>query len=190
MDEVKRLFVRRYPQKVFVFQNSLAAADSIPWVDALAEGELPFSPALEIDYRRYGAGEAGLAWLDEEWTLFVPHGDGRAVLIQAIECLQKVLRREKIPLGHLKFLVKAGSFRTKISLTSLDEPDLCASLPPFYTSRIELLVNGRAEMESQAFQSLLHTALTSSGIAFQISNSSVFHPAIPRPAYRIASFPE
>ncbi len=48
------------------------------WVEALVSGAgVAPVEVFDIDYARYGAGEATLAWLDERLVFSVPEGMGR-----------------------------------------------------------------------------------------------------------------
>ena len=158
-----------------------------PWLEEIQPGDLAAArSALEIDYARYGAGEAQLAWLDEEVSLAVQLGEGRDVLLRLIQHLTGELDRRKAGIGHLKFIIQDGSSGSKLSITTLSEPDWEDNLPELYGSQVSLLVNARVEMPADELQFILQETLESCGAKFTIRNAETFHPAPPQPTYRMS----
>ena len=186
IEEIRVLLKDRCPGKPYRLQSSLSQAGVQPWLELIQAGHLGLpSTALEIDYARYGAGEAQLAWLDEEVSLAVPLGEGRDVLLRLIHHLTGELDRRKAGIGHLKFIIQDGSSGIKLSITTLSEPDWEDNLPELYGSQVSLLVNARVEMPADELQFILQGALEGCGAIFTIRNSEAFHPAQPQPTYRM-----
>jgi G3E family GTPase len=184
-DEVADLFRQIYPQKEFLFQNSLAANGTNEWLQKISNsnGCLPVH-SLEIDYQRYGAGESQLAWLDEEWMIQVEDGTSRSVITQLLERVVTALRQQAIPIGHLKFLVSDGNIQTKISLTTIETPDWLAELPQLSGTQINLLINGRVQMDPNEFRNLIDNVFRSNEVISEVVHSNAFHPGQPQPTFR------
>jgi hypothetical protein len=145
--------------------------------------------ALDIDYTRYGAGEAQLAWLDEEISLALLAGKERAGLIAVIEAIIGAIREQHAPVGHVKFLIRGQNIEHKISFVTLDEPDCLQHIPPILDSRLTLLVNARVEIEAATLRQIVKHAIEKVAgqekISYAESEVSFFHPDLPRPTHRL-----
>jgi Ni2+-binding GTPase involved in maturation of urease and hydrogenase len=192
--EVRALAETRFPDKWVRLQNSLNPQEVEAWALALEAGghaTAYATPAtsLDIDYARYGAGEARLAWLDEMLTFNVPSADGRAVVIRFMDTLITRLRREEVAVGHLKFLVSGGQESAKVSFPTLIAEDWEQEVPVLSGSEIQVLVNARAEIPAARLRDLVadaaETTTTEAGATYEASHISSFHPAFPKPTHRI-----
>jgi Ni2+-binding GTPase involved in maturation of urease and hydrogenase len=205
--EIQHLARDRFPNKPIRLQNSLDPASIADWVDMLTSGEVPLpSASLDIDYTRYGDGEAQLAWLDEVITLQVPQGQGRAVILTLIEGILGGIRQREIAVGHLKFFVRRGSGvrpepveDVKISFSAL--PDATSptgdsadgawqtQIPVLTGTQVTLLVNARVETKAIALRELVQQAIEHTiavtGATYQESDVAFFHPKFPDPTHRL-----
>ena len=171
------------------FQNSLSNESVISWVDALQGGAVVPQGALKINYDRYSRGETQMAWLDETLSLDIPGGEGRQVVMAIIEALLAGLSNEQAAIGHLKFILESGGVSTKLSFTSLEDPNWRGTLPRGLGHEIRVLVNMRAELEAERLRQILQAALhrTAEIFDFRYEESHVdfFHPAPPKPTHRL-----
>jgi len=186
--ELDSLLDQHYPGQPHLLQTSLTVDGVWPWLDLIESGrlELP-SSALEIDYTRYGAGEAQLAWLDEQITLTFPAGQGRRLLIEALTRFLAALLERRAAIGHLKFIVEAPGLPggAKLSFTTLPEPGWEQRVPELPGAQANLLVNARVEMEAAGLKSLLEHSLAESQLAVTHHHAMAFHPPQPKPTYRM-----
>ena len=127
MDELQCLFQRAYPGKICRPQNSLAEADISTWWAEITTGNYLPQISLQVDYGRYGRGEAELSWLDEDLEIGWSGMEGRALLISFLEGIRAGLAGR--PIGHVKFFLEAPGLNCKISLTTLADPNWLADLP-------------------------------------------------------------
>ncbi len=188
--ELLTLARQRFPGKAIRLQNSLEAGDIAGWVAALESGALGLpGAALEIDYARYGAGEARLAWLDETATLRVTEGQGRAVALHAIGAIVDALRQRQAAVGHLKFFVRGADEDAKVSFPTLDEAGWEAAVPSLSGTLVTLLINARVEMGAEILRDVVAQAVRQAaatcGAAFDESAIAFFHPGFPSPTHRI-----
>jgi Ni2+-binding GTPase involved in maturation of urease and hydrogenase len=181
---------QRYPAKEILTQRSLEPAGVAVWLERLDQGKLAFpAPTLEIDYQKYGAGEADLAWLDQTIRL---HGVGlRPAIIRWIEALLAALESARIPIGHLKLIVTPqGGAPAKISFTTPVLPGWQQQVPEI-EGNVEILLNGRVQMPAADLQELvsqhLQSALNGHAIHIETENLAAFHPGFPRPTHRIVN---
>lgn len=187
LSSLKTLAAERYADKNVLFQSTLAQGGVDAWLAHIQSGQaaLP-GRSLDIDYQRYGAGEARLAWLDQTLTLDLPTGqNAHALLTALLEDFLAELRAENAAIGHLKLLAQneAGE-GCKISLTTLEEPGWQRRIPEMRGGQLQLLVNARVEMEAERLNAVFFAALQRRGVKAQTMNNAYFHPAQPNPTHR------
>jgi len=172
------------------FQNSLSNESVISWVDALQGGAVVSQGALKINYDRYSRGETQMAWLDETLSLDIAGGEGRQVVTAIIEALLAGLSNQQAAIGHLKFILESGGVSTKLSFTSLEDPNWRDTVPRGLGHEIRVLVNMRAEIGAvrlhQTLQQVLQTVQEKFNFQYAESNIEYFPPARPDPTHRLA----
>ena len=188
-EDLNLLIAQHYPAKAVLFQNSLAPGSAANWLRRLSKkgtGPLP-TRSLDIDYQRYGAGEARLAWLDQTLTIELAGRSGRQALQQLIEEFLAALQAQPAAIGHVKFLAQSsGGGSCKLSFPTLPETGWQERIPDLPGERIDLLINARVEMEADALQALFAAVLQRSGLDIHSEGSQSFHPGQPNPTHRIS----
>ncbi len=189
-EELETLARRRFSTKSLRFQNSLDPASLAAWLKELETGAGTFpGPSLDIDYTRYGAGEARLAWLDEEVALDLPPGKGRAVLIAIIGAIMEGLGQRQAPVGHVKFLIRGETGEHKVSFAAPAETHWQEQLPPLMDDHLTLLINARVEIEASSLRQIVRDALEASArqgdFTYASTSRAAFHPGFPRPTHRL-----
>ena len=209
-----------FPGRRLLVQDSRAAAGAAAWVrDIAAAGAvtaLPPADALlagvEVDYDRYGAAEAALAWSDRELELTGIEGRATAAARAVIGRVVAALQRSDAAVGHVKFLIRDHYRDAKVSITAADLADGGGAdlargggngsgawqeqLPALAGDRITLIVNARVEMDAGALDRLIDQAVAEAAAALNRERASApvqvhtrgrsaFHPAYPEPVYRI-----
>jgi hypothetical protein len=172
------------------FQNSLAGESVGGWVASLQGGKAPLpDTALDIDYGRYGRGEAHMAWLDETLSLSVSSAEGRQVVLAIIEALLDALSQERAAIGHLKFVLDGSGAPAKISFTGLEDIGWQEAVPELPGDEIKILVNMRAETAADRLHQVLHRALARVQNRFEFTfretDVEFFHPSQPKPTHRL-----
>lgn len=189
--ELADLARSRFPDKRFLFQDSHQPAQVQRWLEVLNSTPYDFqSQPLEMDYVRYGAGEARLAWLDEKLVLKVLPGKADALLVNLIQTILEAVHQQHVPVGHLKFFIQAGEKEVKVSFPTLTEDNWENQVRGFDGStEIQLLINGRIEVEASVLKELIQQALAKTADSFQAEISHVeidyFHPGFPHPTHRM-----
>jgi len=185
--ETVSLLRARYPGKAVLKQNSLAEGGVDAWLAGLDSGAgLLAQESLEIDYARYGRGEAQLAWLDEVVTLDAAQGDAGEAVERLVVALVDGLKARNAAIGHLKFIISGDGVEEKLSIPSMEEPGWHERFPLRLGRRAGLLVNARVEMEAQELRRLFAEALSACGAAVTESQVDFFHPGQPNPTHRMA----
>ncbi len=189
LDETLALARAAYPDKRIRPQRSLDADSVAGWLAALEQAAQPPDTALEMDYARYGAGEAALAWLDLDLALDAPGADGRAAAAALIGAAVAAARAGGFAVAHLKFLVRAGAQGVKVSVPALDDGAWAGQLPPLPGGALTLLVNARVEAGADALRDTLLAALQAAaaeaGVALAVRRADSFHPPQPVPTHRL-----
>lgn len=179
-----------YTSRTFVFQNSLNEHAVRNWLEVLDSLPSRDHMAVSIDYDRYGAGEANLAWLDESIDVNTKDNAAVAVARDLIETIKSALRREHIAVGHLKFHVKSDTGATKVSYGSVPEYDSPPVLAIGDCNRLQIVVNARAEISPTRLREVVATSLDAVRARHSVGilerDISAFQPGYPRPTYRLA----
>jgi hypothetical protein len=185
IDEIRHQLASWYPEKEIITQSSLSPTGVDNWLALLEDGSalLP-TQSLEIDYARYGLGEAQLAWLDG--MVYLKGAGLEAGLKLMIKDVVSKLRSRGAPIGHLKFLIQSGETEAKLSFVTLEERGWEDHIPSIQGNEARLLVNARVEMPAADLRELFHSSLVESNLEFSEDGVSYFHPKQPNPTYRYA----
>lgn len=178
------------PQVPFRLQNSLLQESVTGWLEMIRQpGWYQPGSSLDIDYARYGRGEAHMAWLDETLILRVPNGDPRLIVIELFQSLLELLQSAGVSVGHLKFILQSGEVSAKVSFTAIDEPGWQDIIPALPDREVRLLVNARVEAPAEDlrryFQDALQLTQAKHRFSYQEEDLSFFHPGQPKPTHRI-----
>ena len=181
--ETESLARELYPDATLRLQNSLDSESVAGWVDLITGGRVPLpGRSVEIDYERYGAGEADLAWLDERIALTFPEGGGRAAVTRLLGEIARAFQREQWPVGHFKCAIESEADPAKISIceTAADWRD---AVPELAGTEVTLILNARVQAGAGRLREVVNEAVRSvNGIATQ---TAAFHPGFPTPTHRL-----
>ena len=188
-DKIRRLTAERYPGKTILFQDSRSEENVRQWLEAIQLGRSPLpSKSLEIDYQRYGQGEAELAWLDKELTLQAPPGAARQVTIHFIEQILGQLAAAQAAVAHLKLLITCDDQHTKLSITASSGKDWRANLPQLGDEPVQVEFNARVQIDPPTLDFIFSYALASAakipGVQVQSAGLPAFKPDFPKPTHR------
>ena len=186
LDLIRQLLKDKYPFKKITGINGTNNKSTLQWLDALHEPVENNKPAsLNIDYDIYGAGEAMLAWLDAELSIFSQTKKAKQTAIQLVQAIHQNIKERGLAIGHLKFLIDDT---IKISYTATAE-DLRNTEHEASSSAL-LLVNARIQTSPENLSRLTNQAIqqteTDTGCTIIKESFSAFKPGFPKPLYRIA----
>ena len=179
-----------YPGKVIHAQNSRADTGIASWLERIQKDRslIPHR-AVNIDYDRYAAGEAELAWLDEAITVTAPEGRLRTTLIALIDAIRADLRQSALPVGHVKFHLAAVGVEAKLSLPTLLDAIAESDIPEFTGNTCSVLINARVQTASDilrdCIKASIERAMLDTGARFEVVDLAHFHPGYPHPTHRI-----
>lgn len=192
LKEARRLIEEHYPDKKILCQNALDQTDIADWLHILS-GMAPTTArqTLDIDYDLYGAGEAKLGWLDAEFEIRSKGNNTIESAYKFVNGIFETIRDKKLPIGHLKFLLKAENYRQKISFNVKNQSKIKPEANEYKTDYISILVNARVQTKPENLKKIVHE--TVKNIENEIVGTvkkktlSAFQPGFPKPTHRMMS---
>ncbi len=181
---------QKYPNKPMIAQNTLTQKGIQHWVERITANTncLPTN-TLDIDYKKYGAGEAELAWLDDELEIQVNPGGGHEAIVCFLNELLQNMENKNIPIGHFKVWIKASDCSFKQSFTSTHEDHWQDNIPHFYADIFTILINLRAQAPKRILREMICESIEvlcwNVGATCLEKKSEAFHPALPIPTHRM-----
>lgn len=160
------------------------------WLDAVLNDD-PFVPAipLEIDYARYAAAEAALAWMNWRAALVCAKPlTPAAVVGPVLQSLQRELVACGAEIAHLKAFVQSRTGYVKASICAAGEkPAAEGTLDAPPVTRHEFVLNMRVKADPQQLEAALAAALVAFPGRAEVGHLECFRPSPPTPESRIAS---
>jgi G3E family GTPase len=189
LNKVKEVIRSDYSTKKTLFLNSFDKELVHEWITACND----FRPSqnrksLELDYDLYGEGEARLAWLDEELSIFTADKTAATLALQLVDTIYKSINEYKYFIGHLKFFIDDGENKKKISYTASGREKPSFSFELMRTHRVSLLINARVQTGPHRLQEIVDTAIKKMSlhpdVKITVNNFSSFRPGKPKPTHR------
>ncbi len=191
--QAKQLIEAEYGDKIILYQNSLSGEDIGQWLSLINNNYQNESlrPSLEIDYDIYGAGEAELAWLDEEIGIVTKDKSAVAAGHMLIHKIYDGIIAGGYPLGHLKFLIDDGREQKKLGYTAMDVKQKGDDESYPETDRIIILINARVQVSPVLLQKIVADAIDETELSADCkifeNKLSAFQPGYPQPTHRITA---
>jgi G3E family GTPase len=186
MNQVLKL---KYPSKIFLFQNSLDEEDIKQWLDIVEHLPEMTRKLLSIDYEQYAKGEAELAWLDQ--TLFISTPFENAVF-RSRQIIGKIFDRiqeQRLPIGHLKFILENPHGHEKVSFTTMST-STTVRLKLRESNAVSMMINARVQTLPETLISVIDSVITEVNripdVTIKFEDRSAFVPGYPRPTYRLS----
>ncbi len=173
------------------------------WFEAAFGGETAATQIIEVDYARYGEGEALLGWLNGTVRFEVPDGagaagavgglDGNALLEALAFEIAASLERDGSEVAHLKMTLTPVGDPFEIAAINLTRGGSGAELSHRLSEPLEdgeLLLNLRAEADPDALATAVRAALDSVlrgrfSLDYRADHLEHFRPGQPVPTHRV-----
>ncbi|MDF1814502.1 MAG: GTP-binding protein [Verrucomicrobiales bacterium] len=184
-----------------VFEISARSGEGCEeWFQKVLTSELNVSRFLDIDYEKYGEGEALLGWLNAT-VLMKPSDrggsdsefDGNELLMELAREIRIKMEESCAEVAHLKMTLTPIGDPYEIAAVNLvrgdSEPELSHRLyEP--VDDAELLLNIRAEtdpetLERAADEAIEEVVAIRRGLLFKIEHLEHFRPGMPKPTHRM-----
>lgn len=197
--EQLRLAIEKEFPDAKVFELSARTGEGCEaWFDTVLSAEMNSRRFLQIDYEKYGEGEALLGWLnatvhmesttDDEF-------DGNQLLVDLAKEIRSRLDAAGAEVAHLKMTLTPLGDPYEIAAINLvrgdSEPETSHRLYELLDDG-ELLLNIRAEtapetLESAAKAGLKQVITSQNELDMEITHLEHFRPGMPTPTHRITS---
>lgn len=191
VDQVYKLAINAFPGKIIRLQNSTSDEDTQIWYQLLkSNSSISNIQPVEMDYERYGKGEAELAWFDQEIKIKQQDGSVFPVIISLIEKILNGIVSQKGIIGHLKLMISSDQEQVKISIPTIEQPGWKEELLHYQGNEAMVLINARVQLSPKQLNAIVSNAVdTLSKIpSVQVVTSSAdsFQPGFPNPTHRIS----
>jgi G3E family GTPase len=190
---------REFPEaRVFVV-SAREGEGCEAWFEAVLAAEMDTARFLEIDYDRYGEGEALLGWLNATVEIKADHEldefDGNELLQSLAASLKEKLELAGAEVAHLKMTLTPAGDPYEIAAINLVRGDALPELSHRLYEPLEdgeLLLNIRAEVDPDTLEEAATAALESEiaiarGLLFRIAHLEHFRPGMPVPTHRMTA---
>lgn len=168
------------------------------WFEAVLSSKIDIPRFLDIDYDRYGEGEALLGWLNATVHMEVTDEsdeefDGNELLVDLANALQEKLDEAGAEVAHLKMTLNPIGDEYELAAVNLVRGDSKPELSHRLYEPIddgELLLNMRAEVDPDTLERAATVALdqvltVDRRLKIEIKHVEHFRPGMPTPTHRI-----
>jgi G3E family GTPase len=175
--------------KQILFQNSLNKDSVTKWVELLSKQQEKEHKVIDVDYVKYGTGEANLAWLDEEIEIISTNNSAVELAYGFIQKLSDDIAQKKLPVGHMKFYLSYNNQSIKVSYTTILDQTKQKQLFFEKSGSVDLLVNARIQTTPDELRKILYDNLNKlkslDGVTINEKFLSYFQPGFPNPTHRL-----
>jgi len=144
---------------------------------------------IEVDYAKYGKGEANLAWLDEEIEIISTNNSSVELAYDFIKKLTSDIMQKGLPIGHLKYFLSFNNQFLKLSYTTILDKSIQEPLVFEKCGSVDLLVNARIQTSPDELRKILFDNLNQlkshDGVKINEKFLSYFKPGFPNPTHRL-----
>jgi len=193
---LRNALASRFPAKKLIEVSARNGEGLDDWFTQMLATDQPTGPAMEVDYRIYGQGEALLGWLNATVQINgSTEFDGNALLNHMAANIQARLQSEAAEIAHLKMTLSPNDAFSDVAVINLvrndSSPELSQELPDLMDHG-ELIINIRAEADPSMLRTVVEHAVsdlgsTKGGPHLTIEHIESFRPSQPEPTHRIAS---
>jgi len=182
---LRELIKQQFNGRRLRYQNSTAPGCVREYLELLNDSPYQNQNSLVLDYEIYGTGEAKLAWVDQEVTIYSAEKNANREAKELIKNIYEKIIAFGFPIGHLKFLVND---ETKISFTAIsDTSTISLDNRPADTARV--LMNARVQTEPDELSRIVAEAIETterwSGCKITVDSLAAFQPGFPKPSHRM-----
>ena len=197
LEELQQALAQQFPHAEIIALSAREEQNLEPWFESILASEMNVSRFLELDYQRYGEGEALLGWLNCTFEVQHPDSqefDGNQLLTELANQLRTRLGEADVEVAHLKMTLNPIGEPFEIGAVNLVRDDSGPELSHRLVDLIEegeLLLNMRCEADPELLDHLtreaLQSVLTARGLDGRETHREHFRPAPPQPEHRLSS---
>lgn len=192
LEPIERRIRAEFPADVHVC--SATTADGLAELIDAWSSDLPtvLDRDLEVDYDRYAAAEAELAWLNHSITLSATAGFRS--LDWADHLLREVSRAceaGRFQIGHAKLSMESDAGLTKVSVTTTGAPPVVDATMDAPVDSATATLNLRVACPPAELDALARRAIGAAdravGVRSEVLDGAAFRPAYPQPTHRFSA---
>jgi len=200
---LRRTLALDYPDARVLEVSARSGLGLEPFLELFLSEKSGPKKVMDVDYARYGAGEAELGWYNARFQVTAPKAREKIPAAIANEWLARLaqnihesLKQQQIEVAHLKAVLKAETKRQRddsalavINLVRSDSsPDISKSLT-LPMSNGTLLLNLRAAGAPEALERAVSESVSAAGthLKTHLFRKEVFRPGQPNPIHRLNS---
>lgn len=181
-----------YPAATVIGYSATGGDHLEELLDAWGAAPSNSSVVLDVDYDRYAAAEAQLAWMNQDVTLRADDGfDPNAWARSVLDHLSRWTATEGAVVGHAKLTVELpdGGF-VKLSLTEAGAEATVDRAVTAPATQARAVINARVAVEPEALDAAVAEAVAAAdaftGAASSATSPVSFKPGYPMPVHRLA----
>jgi hypothetical protein len=147
---------------------------------------------LEVDYDRYAAAEAQLAWLNQRFDVHTANAAGFDPTRWADAVLRKTGEFTDVPgvdIGHIKLILETDAGMFKASITGTTSGPVVDLLPDGLARHGTAVINARVACEPAILDSAVLNAISYAdqfaGTSSRAHAAAAFKPGYPKPVHRL-----
>jgi len=209
---LKERLERDFPGKRFLLVSARTGEGMDAWFRLLMEEESQPERVMEVNYTRYGKGEALMGWYNARLTLTLPHSadipstmsrrkprelksssaasapaqvDGNVFLLELAQAVQKDLEAAGVEIAHFKMSLDGGTGLAVVNAVRNGSPAELSRRMRGVISSGELLINLRAEGAPKKLERIIAKHLK--GLPVRWEEKAAFRPGKPKPVHRIGA---
>ncbi|MDF2374960.1 MAG: GTP-binding protein [Verrucomicrobiales bacterium] len=198
---LRAAMAKEFPEATIFEISAREGTGCEAWFEAVMTAEMNSTRFLDIDYDRYGEGEALLGWLNATVEIRcdergpIDEFDGNELLKAIAMTLREKLDEAGAEVAHLKMTLNPIGDPMEIAAINLVRGDSDPELSHHLYEPIddgELLLNIRAEVDPDTLEEAADRALEKviaedAGLLFRIAHLEHFRPGMPVPTHRITA---
>ena len=200
VEDLRAAMNREFPDAKVFELSAREGTGCEEWFEAVLAAEMNSKRFLDIDYEKYGEGEALLGWLNAAIEIKCDERrheefDGNELLREIALSLRTNLEEAGAEVAHLKMTLNPKGDPLEIAAINLvrgdSDPELSHRL---YESldEAEILLNIRAEVDPDTLERAADAGLEQAiamdaGLLFRINHLEHFRPGMPTPTHRVTA---
>ena len=180
----------RYPGKPVHAVSTVTGEGLDAWFAQLLTGKSGPTALMQVDYQRYGVGEARMGWFNATLGLHATNKpfDGNAVLLKLAAAIQQDLEADGVELAHFKMSLSQRD--GALAVVNVVRNGELAALSRKSSGTVmvgELLINLRAEAEPEQLNRWVSAQVDRANQAWRAvwKKREFFKPRQPQPTYRV-----
>lgn len=194
LDDLRARIAKEYPEKKVAVISAKTGAGILEWIEAISGDDAKPRSLMEVDYDRYGAGEALLGWCNAEIIISGEReADGDKLLLATADIIGRDLANQSIEVAHFKMALAdtEGRLGTVNQVMSGTVPEISRSFAAsLRDGRITL--NLRAEADPERLRKAVEDCFAAPELggerwACQVVEMAAFRPGQPIPVERVRS---